>query len=161
MGVRSNLREEEQSVLQLLLALLPLLLGGHRSVLLLVIQEAVEEVLVLEAQLLVHWVTTNRHGQQGLYLESLLRTYTCADTDITRSLTMVENTLLQQHLPHAHSLNTRVDAGALLHLPVDQLCPHTTLPGNDTSYVICYILLFLKKNKIVADCSMCLFLTQN
>lgn len=129
MGVRSDLREEEQSVLQLLLALLPLLLGGHRSVLLLVIQEAVEEVLVLEAQLLVHWVTTNRHRQQGLYLESLLRTYTRADTNIIRTLTMVENTLLQQHLPHAHSLNTRVDTGALLHLPVDQLCPHTTLPG--------------------------------
>lgn len=54
MGIRSDLREEQQGVLQLLLALLPLLLAGRRSVLPLVLQEAIEEVLVLEALLLVH-----------------------------------------------------------------------------------------------------------
>lgn len=53
-GVRPDLREEQQGVLQLLLALLPLLLAGRRGVLPLVLQEAVEEVLVLEALLLVH-----------------------------------------------------------------------------------------------------------
>lgn len=45
---------------------------------------------------------------------------------------MVENSFLQQHLPHAHGLQTRADAGALLHLPVNQFCPHTALPGRHT-----------------------------
>lgn len=62
--VRSDLREEEQGVLQLLLALLPLRLARQRSILLLVIQEAVEKVLVLEAQLLVHCVTTTQTGRR-------------------------------------------------------------------------------------------------
>lgn len=55
-------------------------------------------------------------------------TDTCAGRDITQRLTMVENTLFQQCLPHAHSLYARVDTGALLHLPVDQFRAHTTLP---------------------------------
>lgn len=42
---------------------------------------------------------------------------------------MVENALFQQCLPHAHSLHAGVDAGALLHLPVDQLGAHAALPA--------------------------------
>lgn len=57
MCIRANLGQEEQGVLQLLLALLPLLLARKQSVRLLIVQEAVEEVFVLEAQLLVHCVT--------------------------------------------------------------------------------------------------------
>lgn len=52
-------------------------------------------------------------------------------THITQSLTVVENTFFQQHLPHAYSLNARVDAWALLQLPVNQFCPHTTPPRKD------------------------------
>lgn len=48
-------------------------------------------------------------------------------------LTVLEDTFLQQHLPHAHSLNAGLDAGALQHLPVHQLCPHTALPGENKS----------------------------
>lgn len=57
-SVGADLRQEEQGVLQLLLALPPLLLAGKGSVLPLIVQEAVEQVLVLEAQLLVHCGTT-------------------------------------------------------------------------------------------------------
>lgn len=125
-GIRSNLREEEQCVLQFLLALLPLLLTGKRGVLLLIIQEAVEKILVLEAQLLVHCITTTQ-SELNINTDS-----TCVPAESSHSLTLVEYTLLQQHLPHAHSLNTRADAGALLHLPVNQFSPDTTLPGKYT-----------------------------
>ena len=49
----------------------------------------------------------------------------------TQSPTVVEDAFLQQHLPHAHSLNTGVHARTLLHLPVNQFCPHAALPGKD------------------------------
>lgn len=57
MCIGANLGQEEQGVLQLLLALPPLRLARTQSILLLIVQEAVEQILVLEAQLLVHCVT--------------------------------------------------------------------------------------------------------
>lgn len=57
-------------------------------------------------------------------------TNTAARRDILDAawLTVVEYALLQQRLPHAHSLYAGVDTGALLHLPVDQLGAHAALP---------------------------------
>lgn len=49
-------------------------------------------------------------------------------------LTMVENTVFYQHLPHAHSLRSGVNTWSLLQHPVHQLGSHTALSteGQDT-----------------------------
>ncbi|TNN58974.1 hypothetical protein EYF80_030798 [Liparis tanakae] len=65
------------------------------------------------------------------------------DSHLTQRLTVVENTFFQQHLPHAHRLNTRVDACALLYLPVNQLRPHATLPIEQTEQVFKWYFLSL------------------
>lgn len=62
----------------------------------------------------------------------MIHMFSHVQADVAQGLTMVEDTFLQQHLPHAHSLDAGMDARALQHLPVDQLCPHTALPGEDT-----------------------------
>lgn len=74
-------------------------------------------------------------------------------TNITQSLTVVENTFLQQHLPHAYSLNARVDAWALLQLPVNQFCPHTTPPRKDKCLYESYIAEQVRKITLI----FCLF----
>lgn len=42
-------------------------------------------------------------------------------------LTVVENTVFHQDLPHAHGLSSGVNAGRLLQHPVHQFGPHTAL----------------------------------
>lgn len=54
MGVRSDLREEEEGVLQLLVALFLFVFVGERGVLHFVLQEAIENIFILETQLLIH-----------------------------------------------------------------------------------------------------------
>lgn len=54
-SVRANLSEEEDGLWQLFLTLPLLLLTRQRCVLLLIIKKTIEQVLVLETQLLVHW----------------------------------------------------------------------------------------------------------
>lgn len=67
-SIRSNLWQEEQSVLQLLLALLPLRLTGQKGVVLFVFQEAVEEVFVLETLLLIHCLTNIQPNNTACFL---------------------------------------------------------------------------------------------
>jgi len=67
MGVRSDLREEQEGVLQFFVTLFLLFLIGEGCLLCLIVQEPIKQILILETQLLVHCrIAPNRNHKEQI-----------------------------------------------------------------------------------------------